>query len=468
MAVPLERRLFSVLALSAVAAPLALVALGPRGLVVYAALWLLALVAFLAPRWPALRSERLGALALFATFAFFDNLDDLLGGRQEVPLVIVLATLAYLALRARDARALARTPAVWLLALFYAQQVVSAWFFGSDQLPHIVENRLSALGTVLAGAALVRQPGGRRLLLWLMTLGALVSVPIMAFELWRPDVLLFSFTPTSGPLRAGGLYGQANEVGTALSFAVAALLALRASGDLGRRGLGLLLGGCAFGILACASRGALAVAIALVAARSFAAAAERAGRAPIATALLAAGVLAVGLPLIANGAALAAHRLSELGFDGAERLDEVVSALGGSTDALTDDDSSRLAIARQGLVLVAERPLLGVGTGRFTIDVYGPSRAHVQFLEIVGENGLIGLALYLVFLLVLMRTALGSAAELRGGALFVLGAWLLTNFDNHDLLDYRCMLLPVAYVCGLPRARPVAAAAPATFAGASA
>lgn len=452
--------------ISAVVAPAALAVLGPHGLLVYAALWLIALAAVLAPRWPALRRELVGALALFAVFAFFDNLDDLVGRREQLPLVIVALVLVYVALRHRDARAVARMPAVWLLALFYVQQVASAWLFRSDSLPHIVESRLSAMATVLAGAAMVRQRDGYRVLLWLIILGALASVPIMAFELWRPDVLLFSFTPTFGPLRAGGLYGQANEVGTALSFAVAALLALRASGDIGRRLLAVLLACAAFGILACGSRGALLVALALVAARGWIAAQHRAGRAPVALTLLAAGVLAIGLPLIASGASLAARQLAELGFDGAERLDEVISAFGGKTDSLTDDDSSRLTIARQALVLSAERPLFGVGTGRFTVDVYGPSRAHVQFLEIVGENGLAGLALYLLVLFVLVRTAAGSAPELRTGALLVLGAWLLTHFDNHDLLDYRCMLLPVAYVCGLPRARHSAGAARPASAGA--
>lgn len=451
---PLDRRrLLIVVALLAVSGPLALAALGPPGLLADAALWTLLLAAGLAPRWPALRRELAGALAIFATAAFFDNLDDFLGGHQEVTLSIVGLTCIYLALRHRDAGEVVLTPAFYLLALFYAQQLASAWFFRSDDLPHLFENRVSIVATTLAGAVLARQPDGRRLLLWLIALGALLSVPIMAFELWRPDVLLFSFSHTAGPLRAGGMYGQANEVGTALGFAMAALLALRTTGQIGRRTLLALLGACGFGILACASRGALVVALAVVAARAWVAAAHRAGRAPIATTLLAAGVLVFGLPPLADVVARNAGRLAELGFDGADRLAEVVRALGGSTEELADDDSNRIAIARQGLALSSERPLFGFGTGRFKVEVHGEIRAHVQLLEIFGENGAVGLLLYLVAVAALVRAAWRAEPALRTGALLLLGAWLLTQLDNHDLLDYRSFLLPVGYVCGLPPPR---------------
>jgi hypothetical protein len=37
----------------------------------------------------------------------------------------------------------------------------------------------------------------------------------------------------------------------------------------------------------------------------------------------------------------------------------------------------------------------------------------------------------------------------------LLTTWALTHFDNHNVFDYRWMVLPLAYVCGLPSGQPI-------------
>ena len=451
--VPFDRRSWIALGLLVLALPLLLRGLGPRGLVVYVALWTLALPLLLPALRPTLRAELPGALFLFLSAAYADNLDDLLGVEQVVSLALVLVSLAYLGLRAADTRALARTPPVLLLAGFYVQEIASALWFHNDDPLRIIENRGSVLAALLVGAVMVRRSDdGRRLVLWLIVLAALVSLPVMLFEVANPDFLLFSFSGGPGPLRAGGLFGQANEVGIALDLAIAALLALHADGELSAGAAAPLAVGCALGLLACASRSALLIALALLGVRAWSGARRRAGRAPVASALLAAGVVLFALPAAGRALVAGGQRLEALGFEGVDRLNEVVLALSGSASELEDDDSGRLKVATAALQLSAERPLFGFGTGNFSVRASGDEiGAHVELLQIIGENGAVGLGLYLVVLAVLALTAARVRPPWRVGGLLLFGAWLLTHFDSHDLHRYRFMVLPLAYLSGLPR-----------------
>lgn len=444
-----DRRSLLVLAALAAAGVGCLRALGPLGLFVDAALWLLALPLVLAPLGRALGREWIAVVFVFASAAFVENLDDLLHVEHGLSLAMVLLSAAYVVQRWSDARHIVRSPLVVLLIVFNLQQIASAWLFANDDPLQVIQNRLSVLAGLVAAATLARRPDGARLLAALIVVGGLVSIPIMFDEVMDPDLVLFSWSAVKGPLRAGGLFGQANAVGCALSFAVAALLALRARGEVGR-GATLALGGAVgFGVLACASRGALFVIVALIAAAAWVAAYRRAQRPPLASALLAAALLAVTLPALAGGIVQQSRRLEELGFEQVERLGEVVLALSGSTAELVDDDSSRLKLARGALSLIAERPLFGRGTGNFRVKATHELRSHVEFLEILGENGVVGLAFYLLFLAALVRATLRVPPAWRASAGFVVAAWLANHFDNHNILEYRFYLFPVAYACGL-------------------
>ena len=67
------------------------------------------------------------------------------------------------------------------------------------------------------------------------------------------------------------------------------------------------------------------------------------------------------------------------------RLKEAALALTGNPDAIMDDDSAPLRpVSPRPRPRIGAHPLLGYGTGAFMKDEL---RSHVEFLEMVGENG---------------------------------------------------------------------------------
>lgn len=457
-----ERRTWVTLALLALSAPLCLGALGPRGLIPYVTVWTLALPRLLPALRATWKAELPGALFLFWTAAFVDNLDDLFGAEQVTPLGLVALSFVYLVMRHRDTRSLWRAPVAVCLAVFYAQQVASAYGFAVDGVLHVVENRISLVAALLVAAVMVRRSNeGRQLVLWLVILGALVSVPVMACEVARPELRLFSFAATVGPLRAGGLYGQANGAGIALDMGIAALLALRVGGDVSRRTAACVGGLFLVGLVACASRGALFITLILLATYAWAAARRVAGRAPVATALLMAGVVLFALPSLARAVVAEDRRLEAAGFEGVDRLNELVLALSGKTTDLEEDDSGHLNVAIASAHLGAERPWLGFGTDNFTVRLREREvGAHVQFLQIFGENGVVGLVAYAALLVAVALAIARVQPRFANGAFFIVGAWLVMHFESHNLHTARFTMVPLAYLCGLPALTiPVAAAA---------
>ena len=79
-------------------------------------------------------------------------------------------------------------------------------------------------------------------------------------------------------------------------------------------------------------------------------------------------------------------------------------------------------------------------------------RSHVEFLEIVGENGAFGAGLYALVLLAI-GLAVFRLPRSRAAAGLLATAWLLTHFHNHNLLETPFMSMPVGYVCGLASTR---------------
>ena len=345
---PFAPRGLLVLAALAASSALWLALLGPLGLLPYVGCWMLAAPYFLAPLRGALRAEALGVLALFGSAASLDYLDDLLGYQQRVTLALVVCTIAYAVQRRREAREIVRSPALLLLGAFFAQQIWSAAVFNPGEVWSLLQNRVSVLATVVAGAALMRRERGQLLLPALGIVGALVSVPVMIWEVAHPDQVLFPSASIIGPVRAGGLFAQPNNVGCAISFAAAFLLALRTRAQLSR-GVALWLGGAlGLGLLACASRGAMLVVAALGGASIWVAAARRAGRPPLVGALVVSALLVMVLPPIGQAAAALSDELQDRGIEQADRLGEVLLALSGRPDDLVDDDSSRGTPGRRG------------------------------------------------------------------------------------------------------------------------
>ena len=102
----------------------------------------------------------------------------------------------------------------------------------------------------------------------------------------------------------------------------------------------------------------------------------------------------------------------------------------------------RVVYARNTLALIAERPLLGYGTGAFRsayarvvegrtglegIKAHDP---HNQFLNIAAQHGLLGLAVFVALLILAFRQTPVAPYRLLG--LGVLVAWCFTSlFSSH-------------------------------------
>jgi O-antigen ligase len=441
------RRLLGVLAVSVVLLPVALARMGPVALVPYILFWTMATPWLLVPQFGTLRSEWIGATFLLLTFASADFLDNVLGSEQSITLALVVLSGVYLAQRRRETLQVMREPGVILLAAFLIQAVLSGAEFGNDDLGQILQNRLSVLLALLTAAVLTRRPGGARLVPALLIVGGTVSVPILLREVLDPNLVLFTSLEAGADHRAGGMFAQPNNVGMALSYVVAFAYVAKMQLGLSRGAAALIFLTLTIGLLACASRAALGVVLALLVGMGWIALMRRLAKPPIVSGLLAAGLVCMVAPLVGQAAPRLQHRLEVLGFENVARLGEVVSAASGNTEDLVDDDAGRVWLMEQALVMITEHPLLGVGTGNFAVR--GDLRSHNQFLEVLGENGLVGGVLYLAFVVALARAAWRSPSSLRGGAGLIILAWVIHHFDNHNMLEYRFMVLPIGYVCGI-------------------
>ena len=87
----------------------------------------------------------------------------------------------------------------------------------------------------------------------------------------------------------------------------------------------------------------------------------------------------------------------------------------------------------------------------------------MQFLEILGENGLVGGAIYGAMLAALAGAIARAPARLRFGCTLACVAWLMAHFDSHNVVESRFMVVPLGLCCGLgdaeePAGIPVPAA----------
>jgi hypothetical protein len=450
-----DRRLPLVVALLGAASYVAMQRLEARGAIAVVALWGLSLPILLRPLRAAMRRELLGVVFLFATAAYVEVLDDVLATQRAVSSAILVVGLLYLARRWRTVAEVARSPVMLLFALFFAQQIASAFLFGNPAALGVLENRASVLLTLLGAATLARRPGGDKLVPAVVVVATLASVPVMLRELADPGVIasLFSDGPLPAETRSGGLYAQANNAGIALTFALGFALALKPRLST----LVAIVLALGTGIVCAASRGAFSVFLLLLAATALGARLRSVSPRALGRTL---AVAAVGLVLLRPTAALLARGAASMEeqVPSVARLEEVLAALSGSTAELTDDDSQRSDIAAESIRMIGERPLLGRGTGNFFVaEKHQDFRSHVQFLEVLGENGLVGGVIYGALLAAAALSIRRAPVGLRFSCALVLGAWFLTHFDNHNLVEYRFLVLPPAFVCGVARSRPALA-----------
>jgi O-antigen ligase len=417
--------------------------MGLDGLTPLFALWLVALPLCLGRLRANLRAELPAAVCLFAVVGGVHMLDEILETRLAINGFFLLCGLWHLWRHRRQARALLRSPIAIALLLFVVQQLLSAWFAGSSDLPGIARDRALMLLMFACTAVLVSRPDGQRLAPALIVFATLMSLPVMLQEMADP---IRGLTEDG---RAGGFWGQANVAGILLSYGVACAAALHLEGVISAGTLAALYVPLFVGVLCTASRGALINALGAVSVAWIGELHRRWGRRGLVTALASVAAFALLLAPLSDELARANNQVDEVSSANAERLQDTLLALSGSS-AATDDmmahDSGRTTLADEALALIARQPLFGYGTGNFMQE---SARSHVQYLEVLGENGVVGAALYLALLLTIATALMRMPERTRLCAAVVITPWLLTHFHNHNVVESLQINVALGYVAGL-------------------
>lgn len=130
-----------------------------------------------------------------------------------------------------------------------------------------------------------------------------------------------------------------------------------------------------------------------------------------------------------------------------QRIDQARAEIQTYTEATTATSMGvRMYFWQNAIALIKERPLLGWGTGGFE-SAYsqlvagrpgnaglGTSDPHNQFLKITAEHGLVGLAVFVGFLLMAVRQKV--SIEYRTIGLSVLAVWCTTSMANSHFSTY--------------------------------
>src|SRR5262249_31738872 len=157
-------------------------------------------------------------------------------------------------------------------------------------------------------------------------------------------------------IRSGGLYTQANNAGIALTYALALAL-----GAVEKRSHRLaIIAAIGIGIVCAASRGAFLIALVLLVGAWLLARMRTASRASFTATLLAPACAFAFLRRLARFLVKLTESAKE-SMPSIARLQEVLLAIGGSTETLADDDSRRSGIATAAWQMIGEKPLFGRG-----------------------------------------------------------------------------------------------------------
>ena len=246
-----------------------------------------------------------------------------------------------------------------LLAALGVLALAAAWSWGPGTLPAGLA--LSAIGSLAAAAVLVAGGAGARArgaavdlfaaFCWAWVAAGVLNVIVALLQVFAPEWCDGDWIAASGnPGRAVGNLRQPNHLSSLLLWSCIAAAALLQLGRLGRHGArwaAALLVAFVFAVVLTASRTGLVSVLLLALWGLLDRRLSRRTRA-----LLMAAPLAYLLSwlLMAQWAALSQHR-----FGGSERLAE------------TDISSSRFAIWRDTLGLIAAQPWAGVGFGEFNV-----------------------------------------------------------------------------------------------------
>ncbi|WP_431224285.1 O-antigen ligase family protein [Serratia sp. L9] len=151
------------------------------------------------------------------------------------------------------------------------------------------------------------------------------------------------------------------------------------------------------------------------------------------------GALVCGL-LIIVALVLTPNRATERLVLGIEEVRSCVLAPAGQAYQNCDNSmGQRTAFARESLRLIKQAPLLGNGAGSFwygNLEVgYSVYNPHNEYLLETVQSGLLGLALFLAWMLCCLRVAWGQPATCRNLLVAVIGSYMACHLFNSFLLD---------------------------------
>ena len=424
--------------------------LGLTALPMVVALWAVSLPIALRHYSAELKRDAVGVFFVFGVAGNIDVVEFAAGGsdRRISTLLLALGVL-YLLANANESRELLRSRLTLLLVAFFSGEVLNGAAFSVDDLGPLALSRAGQLVSVLVTVLLTRRRP------WLMAITAVwalsMSVPLMIQEIVNQGQIVLSSTAFLGVARAGGFFAQADNAALALTYAAGFAIWLYLQHRVSGAVLATVVVAGIIGILCSASRGGLLAMLALLA-LFCGLAAPRFGK----RLLVVAGVIALLAFLVpdtfdAAGDAIS-RQLVEVGVPATSisRYVQVFAALGGSTDQLMADnvESQRIPNAMGAIETGLDHPLFGIGSGRFIMPLT-MERSHFQLAEIFANNGLVGLALYLVFLGTLLATLLRRTRGATLTALVPLLPWLMTHLQSHNIWDMRFHTVPVAFAWGL-------------------
>lgn len=306
-------------------------------------------------------------------------------------------------------------------------------------------------GLALAIALLCRSPRRARILLWSL-LGAFAVACLVAMAEVATGLHLPTFRGGSenrgGLIGVGSLFGNQNNFATFLSlslpyFAVLPIVyrdvRLRAIG-LGGAGLALifiLLAGSKSGLL---SAGLVVVGLLLLVGSDR----QSRGRLLVAGAIAALSVALVVPIILGSGPVKLDQRtVTKLDFNVLATQVQTQQGSGGVRGALLDD----------GLAIVGQTNGLGVGAGNAEsrvhalVDFPGVANLHNWWLEVLVDGGVVGLALYLLFFLTLVRRQARVSRRTRdplvrymalAGALSLIG-WIVGSVGPSTAIHFAPM-----------------------------
>ncbi len=109
--------------------------------------------------------------------------------------------------------------------------------------------------------------------------------------------------------------------------------------------------------------------------------------------------------------------------------------------------SLRLDLIKRGIELFEENPILGVGTGNYTIVSGYNVYSHNNYIEILSNLGLIGFIYYYSMYAYLFKHSIGSVISKNKDKIFILMIVFLTIFIEVGLVTYNTGYIQILLIC---------------------